>query len=51
MPMGSVEGVQRHVAEVVRTLAPGGGYIFAIEDIWVGAPSGLRRGNHTVPMS
>lgn len=33
MARGSVEDVKRHVEEVVRTLAPGGGYIFAIEDI------------------
>jgi len=33
MARGTVEEVVRHVTEVIRALAPGGGYIFAIEDI------------------
>ena len=30
MSLGSVEEVKAHVAEVVRELAPGGGYIFGV---------------------
>jgi uroporphyrinogen decarboxylase len=33
MAVGSVDDVKRHVTEVIRELAPGGGYIFSIEDI------------------
>ncbi len=33
MAFGSVEEVKKHVTEVVKTLAPGGGYIFALTDI------------------
>ena len=33
MSFGSVEEVKKHVTEVVRALAPGGGYIFALTDV------------------
>ena len=33
MDRGSIDDVKRHVADTIRTMAPGGGYIFAIEDI------------------
>jgi len=33
MSFASVEEVKKHVTEVVQTLAPGGGYIFALTDV------------------
>jgi len=33
LPFGTVDEVRDHVNRVIRELAPGGGYIFAINDI------------------
>lgn len=33
LPLGTVDEVREHVRSVIRALAPGGGYIFAIEGI------------------
>jgi uroporphyrinogen decarboxylase len=33
LPFGTVDEVRDHVQRVIRELAPGGGYIFAVNDI------------------